>query len=110
MVPVFCLREVLCRRWTGRKRRSLLLTLRCEPDFNDFLRQNYQAVAPGYYSNKALWNTVWFRLEDIPERDRNPQAPPVFPEDAVVREMTDRSWRIMAEKLPKQRRATLEKT
>lgn len=77
------------------------VSLRCEPDFNDFLRQNYQAVAPGYYSNKELWNTVWFRLEDIPARDRNEEAPPVFPPDEVVREMVDRSYSIMVEKLPK---------
>ena len=57
------------------------LTLRCEPDFNQFLRQNFQAIAPGFYSNKELWNTVWFSLEQIPERDRLPSAPPLFPPD-----------------------------
>ncbi|HIS50470.1 MAG TPA: MmcQ/YjbR family DNA-binding protein [Candidatus Gallacutalibacter pullistercoris] len=83
------------------------LTLRCEPDFNQFLRQNFQAIAPGFYSNKELWNTVWFSLEKIPERDRLASAPPLFPPDELVREMTDRSYHIMVGKLTKKVRAQL---
>ncbi len=86
----------------------IFVSLRCEPEFNDFLRQNYQAVAPGYYSNKALWNTVWFCLEDIPQRDRCHEAPPEFPPDEIVREMIDRSYQIMVEKLPKRVRESLK--
>lgn len=85
----------------------VFVSLRGEPDFNDFLRQNYQAVTPGYYSNKALWNTVWFRLEDIPARDRNEKAPPLFPSNEVVREMVDRSYSIMVGKLPKREQRLL---
>lgn len=85
----------------------VFLSLRGEPDFNQFLRRNYQAVAPGYYSNKELWNTVWFSLEQIPQRDRDPDAPPVFPPDDLVREMTDRSYEIMLGKLTKKQRAEI---
>ena len=32
--------------------KAYFLSVRCEPEFNRFLRQNFQAVAPGFYTNK----------------------------------------------------------
>lgn len=36
----------------------LRLTLKCDPDLAVSLRSRYPAVQPGYYMNKAHWNTI----------------------------------------------------
>ncbi|HMQ53576.1 MAG TPA: MmcQ/YjbR family DNA-binding protein [Anaerolineae bacterium] len=36
----------------------LRLTLKCDPDLAVSLRHRYPAVQPGYYMNKAHWNTI----------------------------------------------------
>jgi predicted DNA-binding protein (MmcQ/YjbR family) len=34
------------------------VTLKCDPDLALELRAQYEAVTPGYHTNKRLWNTV----------------------------------------------------
>ena len=92
----------------GEGGKAVFLSVRCEPDFNQFLRQSFQAVAPGYYTNKEHWNTVWLDLASIPERDRNPAAPPEFPPDGLVKEMADRSYALILASLPKKLRLQVE--
>ncbi|MBW2085065.1 MAG: MmcQ/YjbR family DNA-binding protein [Deltaproteobacteria bacterium] len=36
----------------------LRLSLKCDPDLAQALREVYQAVRPAYYMNKKHWNTV----------------------------------------------------
>ncbi len=36
----------------------LRITLKCDPDFAIALRDQYEAVQPGYYMNKKHWNTI----------------------------------------------------
>jgi predicted DNA-binding protein (MmcQ/YjbR family) len=40
------------------KSAPLRVSLKCEPDLAERLRQTYPAVAPGYHLNKRHWNTV----------------------------------------------------
>ena len=37
---------------------SLRVSLKCEPQLAEALRQTYAAVLPGYHLNKRHWNTV----------------------------------------------------
>jgi len=37
---------------------SLRVSLKCEPDLAEVLREAYPAVIPGYHLNKRHWNTV----------------------------------------------------
>ena len=39
-------------------RRPLRISLKCEPDLAEQLRQTHPAVLPGYHLNKRHWNTV----------------------------------------------------
>ena len=55
----------------------------------------------------SYYRGLGFSLEQIPQRDRDPDAPPVFPPDDLVREMTDRSYEIMLGKLTKKQRAEI---
>lgn len=34
------------------------LNLKCDPEWAIELREQYPAVRPGYYMNKAMWNSV----------------------------------------------------
>jgi len=38
--------------------KPLKVSLKCEPDLAERLRDAYPAVAPGYHLNKRHWNTV----------------------------------------------------
>ncbi|MCL2618439.1 MAG: MmcQ/YjbR family DNA-binding protein [Defluviitaleaceae bacterium] len=44
----------------------LQVSLKCEPERADFLRNAYAGVIPGYHFNKKHWNTV-YTAEDVPE-------------------------------------------
>ncbi len=37
----------------------LRITLKCEPDLALTLRQQYQAIQPGYHMSKKHWNSIW---------------------------------------------------
>lgn len=34
------------------------ITLKCDAARAEYLRQRYPAIAPGYHTNKRLWNTI----------------------------------------------------
>ncbi|WP_214484284.1 MmcQ/YjbR family DNA-binding protein [Bacillus sp. SM2101] len=34
------------------------ISLKCEPDVNEMLREQYPAIKPGYHLNKRHWNTI----------------------------------------------------
>lgn len=37
---------------------SLRVTLKCDPQLSDILREKYETVLPGYHMNKKHWNTI----------------------------------------------------
>lgn len=70
-----------------------LITMKCEPDFNDFVRQAHPGVIiPGYYCNKVHWNSV--------HPDGGVPA-------ALVEEMCERGYRLVRGALPKRVQAQL---
>lgn len=42
------------------------LNLKCDPDFSQVLRQQYEGIFPGYHMNKKHWNTILFD-SDVPD-------------------------------------------
>jgi predicted DNA-binding protein (MmcQ/YjbR family) len=44
------------------------LNLKCDPDLNLALREQYEGVIPGYHMNKTHWNTVLFD-KDVPDEE-----------------------------------------
>lgn len=62
------------------------LNLKNDPERNLELREQYQAVRPGYHMNKSHWNTI--------EMDGS------IP-DNLIRKLIDDSYRIIVEKLPR---------
>ena len=70
------------------------INLKCNPEKAVQLREQYDAVLPGYHMNKQHWNTV---LMDgtLP--------------DALIKEWIDDSYALIAQSLPKKDREALAK-
>jgi predicted DNA-binding protein (MmcQ/YjbR family) len=71
---------------------SLRVSLKCEPELAEALRQAHPAVIPGYHLNKRHWNTV---IVDgsLPDDD--------------VRDMVEDSYDLVVSQLPRTRRRAL---
>jgi predicted DNA-binding protein (MmcQ/YjbR family) len=71
---------------------SLRVSLKCEPELAEALRESHEAVIPGYHLNKRHWNTVII----------DGSMP-----DADVRQMIDDSYDLVVSRLPQARRHAL---
>ena len=56
----------------------LRLSLKCEPQLAELLRQKYESVMPGYHLNKKYWNTIlltgqleWDEVKDLIRHSHN---------------------------------------
>ena len=56
------------------------ITLKLEPAEGDFLRQQYEDIVPGYYMNKAHWNSV---------------KPDGKVPDELLKDLLDKSYRLV---------------
>ena len=71
---------------------SLSVSLKCEPELAEALREAHAAVIPGYHLNKRHWNTV---ILDGSLSDR------------TVRDMIEDSYDLVVSKLPRRDRRAL---
>jgi predicted DNA-binding protein (MmcQ/YjbR family) len=71
---------------------SLRVSLKCEPELAQALRQAHAAVIPGYHLNKRHWNTV---IIDGSLRDE------------TIRDMIEDSYDLVVSKLPTDQRRDL---
>ncbi len=42
----------------GEKSDPLQISLKCDPQLSEVLREKYESVMPGYHLNKKHWNTI----------------------------------------------------
>ena len=70
----------------------LQISLKCDPDFAEHLRQTYPAVAPGYHLAKRHWNTITLD-GSLP--------------DQFVRDLIEDSYDLVVSALPKRIRERL---
>lgn len=68
------------------KEKKPIITIKCEPKFGQFLRDQYTDIVPGYYMNKEHWNSVYIGGE-VP--------------DNVVKQMLDISYKLILESFSK---------
>lgn len=54
------------------------ISLKCEPQLAEVLRERYESVLPGYHLNKKHWNTVilsgqlaWEEVQDLIKHSYN---------------------------------------
>jgi predicted DNA-binding protein (MmcQ/YjbR family) len=71
---------------------SLRVSLKCEPQLAEELREAHAAVIPGYHLNKRHWNTVIIDGS--------------LPDD-TIRDMVEDSYDLVVSKLPGARRRAL---
>jgi predicted DNA-binding protein (MmcQ/YjbR family) len=71
---------------------ALRVSLKCEPQLAEQLRQAHPAVLPGYHLNKRHWNTVILD-GSLP--------------DEMVEDMIEDSYDLVVSKLPSARRRAL---
>jgi predicted DNA-binding protein (MmcQ/YjbR family) len=71
---------------------SLRVSVKCEPQLAEALREAHRAVIPGYHLNKRHWNTVII----------DGSMP-----DEAIREMIEDSYDLVVSKLPRARRRAL---
>ncbi len=71
----------------------LRMNVKCDPEQAIALRDQYDAVIPGYHMNKTHWNTVYIdgRISD-----------------RLLREWIDHSYSLIRDSLPKKLRAELD--
>lgn len=71
---------------------SLQVSLKCEPELAQALRQAHATVIPGYHLNKHHWNTVIID-GSLP--------------DETIRDMIEDSYDLVVSKLPRDQRRAL---
>lgn len=76
----------------GDKDKKAIITLKCEPSFGQFLREQHKHIIPGYYMNKEHWNSVYIE-GDVP--------------DDVLKQMIDMSYGLILKSLSKKIQAEL---
>ncbi len=80
---MFLLTDMTDSRW---------INVKCDPDRAVELRETYEEVSPGWHMNKRHWISV----------DFNGDAP-----DSLQRELIERAYIIVRDRLPRKIRATL---
>ncbi|WP_041139324.1 MmcQ/YjbR family DNA-binding protein [Beduini massiliensis] len=86
---------------------EILLTVRTDTAYSEMLQQEYQAIVPGYYCNKLIYTTVWFDVDEIPEKDRHQSGEDIYPNRQLMQEMIDKSYLIQVSKLSKKKQQML---
>lgn len=75
----------ICRDSTGERD---IITIKLDVMDGEFLRQQYKDIIPGYYMNKAHWNSIYLDGE--------------VPAD-IVKELIEKSYYLVVEGLPKKK-------
>ncbi|MGZ9930890.1 MmcQ/YjbR family DNA-binding protein [Streptomyces sp. NC-S4] len=71
----------------------LKINLKCEPELAVRLREEHEAIVPGYHMNKRHWNTV--TVGGVP--------------DAMLRELVEDSYDLVVAGLPRAERLRLDR-
>lgn len=72
-----------------------VLTVKCEPEFGTYLRENYNDITPGYYMNKVHWNSV----------DLNGNVP-----ESIIKDMIEQSYKLVLNSFSKKRQMEFQKS
>ena len=75
----------ICRDSTGERD---IITIKLDVMDGEFLRQQYKDIIPGYYMNKAHWNSIYLDGE--------------VPAD-IVKELIEKSYYLVVGGLPKKK-------
>ena len=71
------------------------ISVKCDPNYAIELRDRYESVIPGYYSNKKHWNTIFINKEI---------------DDRKIVHFINHSYELVVSGLPKKTRDALKET
>ncbi|HCN74520.1 MmcQ/YjbR family DNA-binding protein [Pseudolactococcus plantarum] len=66
-----------------------ILTLKLLPEDGELLREQYEAITPGYYMNKTHWNSIDLSSDQV--------------SDELIKKMIDTSYYLILKSLTKKR-------
>ena len=69
------------------------INLKCDPDYAEELRANYNSIRPGYHMHKRLWNSVYVNEGDLSKE--------------LIHQLIDHSYDEVVKGLPKKNRELL---
>jgi len=69
------------------------LNLKCDPDYAEELRAEYESIDPGFHMNKKHWNTVRLYKKELSTK--------------FILELVDHSYNMVVKSMPKKRRESL---
>ncbi|WP_353779631.1 MmcQ/YjbR family DNA-binding protein [Winogradskyella sp. 3972H.M.0a.05] len=70
------------------------INLKCDPDYAQELRAEYESIEPGYHMSKKHWNTLRLYKGELPPK--------------LVSELIDHSYDCVVKSLPKKLQAQLK--
>lgn len=69
------------------------INLKCDPDYAEELRAEYNSVQPGYHMHKKLWNSVYIHTGELSPK--------------LIVKLIDHSYELIVNSLPKKLRESL---
>ena len=69
------------------------INLKCNPDYAQELRAQYNSIKPGYHMHKRLWNSVYLHTGELSPK--------------LITQLIDHSYDMVVKGLPKKLRETL---
>ena len=70
------------------------INLKCDPEYAQELRAEYDSVKPGYHMHKLQWNSVYIHTGELSSK--------------LILELIDHSYDMVVKGLPKKLRETLD--
>lgn len=69
------------------------INLKCDPDYAEELRAEYNSIQPGYHMHKKLWNSVYIHTGELSPK--------------LIVKLIDHSYELILQSLPKKLRESL---
>jgi predicted DNA-binding protein (MmcQ/YjbR family) len=69
------------------------INLKCDPDYAQDLRAQYESIKPGYHMHKQQWNSVYIHTGELSQQ--------------LILDLIDHSYEMVIKGLPKKLRETL---
>lgn len=69
------------------------INLKCDPDYAEELRTEYNSIQPGYHMHKKMWNSVYIHSGELSPK--------------FILKLIDHSYQLILQSLPKKLRKSL---
>lgn len=69
------------------------INLKCDPEYAQELRAQYESIKPGYHMHKQQWNSVYIQTGELPK--------------TLILELIDHSYEMVIKSMTKKMRDTL---